>query len=342
MRVERLAVVTGASGYIAKHIVAQLLDEGWHVRGTVRQPDRGEEVRAAVRPVLRDPRDLSERLSFATLDLERDEGWDEALAGADALVHTASPFPLVQPKDPDAVIRPAVSGMRRALEAAARAGVRRVVATSSVAAIMEGPLPPGRAVRDERDWTDPDTPGATPYVRSKTLAERAAWEVAEARGLALTTINPGFVIGPGLDRRIGTSLSVVQRLLQGRDPMLPNFGFSCVDVRDVAAMHVAALDRPEAAGERIIGAERFLWFPEMGAILKAEYPDRRITTRTAPKLVVRLLALFDPAVRSILPDLGRRREARSDKAARLLGVQFRDARQSLKDAAAFLVREGLA
>jgi dihydroflavonol-4-reductase len=338
MAAERTAVVTGASGYIAKHVVARLLAAGWRVRGTLRRLERAEEVRAAVAPPVGDGEALAERLGFVAADLLTEGGWEVALAGADALVHMASPFPMEQPKDADDLIRPAVEGTRRALGAAAAAGVRRVVLTSSVAAVINRPLAPGKTAYDEEDWTDPDDPRATFYDRSKTLAERAAWEEAGRHGLALTTINPGLVLGAPLDHRHGTSLAIIARLLAGKDPMVPDFGFPVVDVGDVAEMHLRALERPESAGERIIGAERYLRFPEMAAILKAAHPERRIATRIAPKPLLRVLALFDPSLRTILPIIGERREASAAKAERLLGMRFRDARQSLRETGAFLVR----
>jgi dihydroflavonol-4-reductase len=333
----RIAVVTGSTGYIAKHVVARLLGAGWHVRGTLRALARAEEVRDAVRPTLAEPARAAECLDFRETDLLAEAGWDEALRGASVLVHTASPFPLDEPADPATLIRPAVEGTRRVLEAAHRAGIRRVVLTSSIVAVIGTRLPEGRRLYDERDWTDAEDPRIGTYERSKTLAERAAWETAARLGLDLTAVNPGFVIGAPLDRHFGSSLRLVERLMRGRDPMLPDLGFPTVDVGDVAEMHVRALARDETIGERLIGAERLLTFPEMGAILKAAYPERRIATRTAPKPLLRLIALFDPALRRVLPVVGQHRDASSEKARRLLGITFRDVADSLRDSAAFLV-----
>lgn len=334
----RTVLVTGATGYIAKHIVLQLLDAGHTVVASARRLDRAAELRTALAPHLDDPASL-DRLRIVALDLTRDDGWPQAMEGVDALMHTASPFPMVQPRDAEEVIRPAVDGTLRALGAARRAGVSRVVLTSSIAAIMGGDLPPGRNAFTEDDWTDTAHPVATPYVKSKTLAERAAWDFtrAEAPGIALTTINPGFVIGPPLDRNYGTSIQAIERLLQAKDPMLPRFGFCVVDVRDVAAMHVAALERPDTAGKRYIGAERFMWFQEMAAYLRTVFPDRRIVTRGAPDFVVRLLALFDPSIRTIVPTLGRRDEVSNARARADLGIAFRSAEEALHASAAWLI-----
>lgn len=337
-------VLTGASGFIAKHIAVRLLNRGYRVRGTVRSLDRAPEVVEAVRPHLDDARDLETRLTFAPLDLGRDEGWAGALRGADALIHTASPFPLVQPKDEAEVIRPAVDGTLRALRAATAAGVSRVVMTSSSVAVTGKDLPPGKAAYDEDDWTDPADPLTTPYARSKTLAERAAWDFVarEAPSMRLTAINPGFVLGAPLDGNYGTSLKVIERLLAAKDPMLPQFAFTTVDVGDVAEAHVRALTEPAAEGHRFIVAEGTLWFHEMAEELKAALPGRRIVTRRAPGLVVRLLSLFDPAIRTIVPALGRFDRVSNDKARRVLGLDLVPARQAVRAAGTWLVEHGRA
>ncbi len=338
-----IVVVTGASGYIAKHIVQQLLDAGYHVRGTVRSAKRGDEVVTAVVPLLEDASDLDRRLTFAELDLDSDTGWCEAMAGADMLVHTASPFPLEQPRDETAIIRPAVDGTLRALTAARAAGIGRVVMTSSAAAITGGALQPSRDRYDERDWSDMSSPNATPYMKSKTLAEKAAWAFVDTQApeLKLTAINPTFVMGPPLDDHFGTSMQVVQRLLRATDPLLPHVGFPTVDVRDIAAMHVRSLDRPETIGKRIIGADRFLWYADMAKALKAAYPNRKISTRQAPDFLIRFLSLFDEAIRTVVPKLGRREEVSNARARTLLGMDFKDSRESVRQAAGYLLAHGL-
>ncbi|MFW5655590.1 MAG: NAD-dependent epimerase/dehydratase family protein, partial [Roseicyclus sp.] len=200
-----LVVLTGITGFIAKRIALDLLEAGYAVRGTLRAARRADEVRDALRPRLRDPAAL-DRLSFAEADLTRDEGWPEAMAGADALLHTASPFPMASPRDEGDIIRPAVEGTLRVLRAARAAGVGRVVLTSSVAAIEASPR---RGAYTEEDWSDPTHPKSSAYYRSKTLAERAAWDfVAEHPGMGLTAINPALVLGQPLDAHYGTSLAL--------------------------------------------------------------------------------------------------------------------------------------
>jgi dihydroflavonol-4-reductase len=333
-----LVVVTGGSGFIAKHIVLGLLDAGYSVRATVRSPARQAELRSAMLAHARDADGLDGRLSFAQLDLDKDDGWEAALVGANALIHTASPFPLVQPRDENDVIRPAVEGTLRALRAAKKAGVTRVVLTSSGLAVLLAKKS-GNAALDETDWSDPTDPRATPYAKSKTLAERAAWRFVEtdAPEIRLTVINPGFVVGAPLDRAFGTSLRVIQRILEAKDPMLPNFGFPIVDVRDIAAMHVAALTRPGTGGKRYLGGDEFLWFPQMAQILKSAFPDRRIVTRRAPNFIIRVLGLFDKEIRTIVPNLDDRVDVTAERARRDLGLTFRPAREAIVSAGRFII-----
>lgn len=335
-------LLTGASGYIAKHVAVALLNRGYNVRGSVRAMSRADEVRDAVKSMLADPSDLEDRLTFVSLDLGSDDGWDAALQGVDALVHTASPFPLEQPRDEDELIRPAVDGTLRALRAAQRARVSRVVMTSSVVAISPGYLPEGKVAHTEDDWTDILDPNVSPYGKSKTLAEKAAWDFVaeEASGIALTTINPSLVIGPPLDRNYGTSVSLIERLLAAKDPMLPNICFGCVDVRDVAAMHVLALDKPETAGERFIASDRTMTFVEIAKALKAGLPDRKIVARQAPGFVIRLLARFDKSIKTILPILDKRDAFSNAKARDQLGITFRDTRNSMVETAQTLLKNG--
>ncbi len=334
-------LVTGASGFIAKHIVHQLLVDGHAVRASVRSQAQADAVADTIGNHLSNPEAL-ERLSFVVLNLEEDAGWEEAAFGVDALVHTASPFPARQPKDAQELVRPAVEGTRRALHAAAAANTSRVIMTSSIVAVTGSALAAGKVDYDERDWTDPSSPLASPYGRSKTLAEKAAWQIAEEQGLDLTVINPGFVLGPPLDGRYGTSLSVVERMLKGRDPAVPRVGFPVVDVRDIARMHVRALFRPQTIGHRIIGAADFLWFEDMAKTLAKAFPDRRIATRVAPDILMRVISFFDGSVKTILPELGARRSTDNAKARALLDMEFIPAREALLEAARFLVSRKLA
>jgi len=332
-------LLTGASGYIAKHIALQLLESGYNVRGTVRDLCRGAEVTEAIRPHLKDDSNLETRLAFVALDLTTDTGWTEAMDGVDVLMHTASPFPLDQPKNEDDLIRPAVDGAMRALRAAHAAEVKRVILTSSTAAISGSALPAGDISFDETNWTDPTDPDAGAYVRSKTLAEQAAWNFVskDAPDMHLTTINPGFVLGAPLDQHFGTSIQVIERLLRGKDPMLPDIGFSTVDVQDVAEMHVTVINKPETFGQRIMTVDSFLTFKDIAQAVKAAFPSRRIPTRVAPNFLIRILGRFDPTIKSIIPGLGRVDKIDNSRARATIGRGMRQARKSVVSSATYLI-----
>lgn len=329
-------VLTGITGFIAKHIALKALNRGLAVRGTLRDKARADEVRASLAPQLTDPAAL-DRLSFHAADLGADAGWAQAMAGAEALVHAASPFPMAMPRDEQDLIRPAVEGTRRALMAARTAGITRVVLTASTVTILDDSKD---AVQDESDWCRPELPTTTAYARSKVMAERLAWQIAAEAGLSLTTVHPGLVLGPPLDAHFGTSLALVERMMKGKDPMVPDYGLPQVDVRDIAEMHLRALERPASAGRRYIGSGGTLTMAEMGRALKAAYPQRRIPTRTAPALLLRALALVDPSVRGILPKLGKLERVSAAAAERDLGMQFIPAQQALLASAAWLVDQG--
>jgi nucleoside-diphosphate-sugar epimerase len=338
----KTALVTGASGYIAKHIVRQLLDAGWNVRGSVRSQVKADQTRKAMQACVQNPETLDSRLSFVILDLSQDAGWDDALTDADALLHTASPFPLAQPKDEDEIVRPAVDGVLRALTAAKQAEVARVVMTSSSVAVMSCELPPGQTVYTEDNWTDINHPTVTPYIKSKTLAERAAWDfVAENPEMQLTCINPVFVQGTPLDADIGTSIKVIKRILDRKDPAVPDLYFPAVDVRDIATMHVKALSTPESIGNRIIGSQQTLSYLDFARTLDQAYPDRKIITRVAPHWLIKIMALFDPAVRGIIAQLGVRDEISNARAGEILDMEFHDARQAIRDSARFLIENDM-
>jgi dihydroflavonol-4-reductase len=311
-------LVTGASGFIARHVVTELQQHGYTVRGTARKPVDGLDVVPA--------------------DLTRDDGWAAAVDGCDHVVHTASPLPVKQPKSADELVRPAVDGTLRVLRAAAEAGVRRVVLTSSIAAVKDGH--PDGVLCTEADWSDVDRSSA--YSRSKTLAERAAWDFARESGLELVAINPGLVLGPLHSPVVGTSTQVVHRLLTRDVPAVPKLGFAVVDVRDVATAHRLAMETPAAAGNRYIVAGDHLWMRDIAAILAKEFNPKgyRVPTSPLPTLLLRAIALFD---RSIPLDMvGLRELVSADKARRELGWTMRPARESILDTAYSLIELGLA
>ena len=336
-------LLTGASGYIGKHITLQLLEAGYEVRASVRNTAKGAEVLETMKAHLPAGFDLVNKLTFVELDLESDSGWDSAFSGVDVLLHTASPFPIASPKDENEIIRPAVNGTLRALKAAHKAGVRRVVLTSSVAAVSGTDLPAGMTEFDETVWSDPTHPvGRVAYTKSKTLAEKAAWDYisSDAPELELTTINPVLVIGAPLDKQFGSSVSVVERILSGKDPLLPDLPFSLVDVRDVAEMHLKAISTDSTKGQRFIASAGNRTFVQIAKALKAAFPNRKITTAQAPNFVIRFLALLDGEIRAVLPSLGDHTGVSSAKAQRELGIKFIPVEKSLAETASYLIDNG--
>ena len=283
-------LVTGASGFIGAHCAVQLLQAGYMVRGTLRDPAREDPLRRA----LAKHTDVDGRLEFVLADLVRDDGWDQAARGCDFVLHVASPSPPGPPKHEDELIIPTRDGTLRVLRAAAKSGARRVVVTSSLAAIVAG-HDNAEKTFDENDWTNLEREKRG-YPRSKTLAERAAWDYAnENRDIELTVINPGVVLGPSVDGKTFSTSGELVRLLMVREvPGTPQFKVQLVDARDVATAHLKAMASEAAAGRRHIAASDGRWAREIAQFLKNEFEDRgyQIPTRQIPNLIVRLLASF--------------------------------------------------
>lgn len=335
-------LVTGGSGFIGSHTIVQLLAAGHDVRTTVRNRKREEDVRAMIKE---GGVEAGDRLSFVVADLEKDAGWSDAVAGCENVLHVASPFPSTIPKHEDELIVPAREGTLRVLRAARDAGVKRVVLTSSFAAIGYGREPQSEPF-DETSWTDPDGTDVMPYVKSKTVAERAAWDFIAKEGgdLELSVVNPVGVFGPVLGPDYSTSILLVQRLMDGKLPGCPRVSFGVVDVRDVADLHIRAMAHPAAKGERFLAiAGDFLWIQQVAKILRRGMgaSARRVPTFQLPNWLVRLAALADPAVKQILPDLGRMRKGTNEKAKRLLGWAPRSNEEAIVASAESLMRLGL-
>jgi dihydroflavonol-4-reductase len=314
-------LVTGISGFIAKHCAVEMLNAGYAVRGTVRSMARS----APVRDTLAKHADVS-RLQFAEADLESDAGWSEAFDGCTQLMHVASPFPTNQPRDEQVLIRPAVEGTLRVLRAASAAGIERVVQTSSMVAVMYGHPRQRSEPFTEQDWTRLDSPDVTPYAKSKTLAEKAAREfISEDRsGLHYCSVNPGLVLGPALDRDIGASAEIIQMFLKGKYPGAPRMSIPCVDVRDVARMHRLALETSEPGGGRYLAVAGTLWMIEIARAIRAELGTaaRKVPSRELPDWMIRLVALFDPTARQAVPELGKWIEVDNSETRRALGMNF--------------------
>ncbi|QRN99514.1 aldehyde reductase [Archangium violaceum] len=335
-------LVTGGSGFIGSHCILRLLAAGHQVRTTVRSLEREGDVRAMLKEGGAEPGD---RLSFVAADLENDAGWPQAVAGCEFVLHVASPFPQNIPKNEEELIVPAREGALRVLRASRAAGVKRVVLTSSFAAIGYGQNPRGTPF-NESNWTDLQGDDVIPYVKSKTLAERAAWDFIanEGGGLELSVINPVGVFGPVLGPDYSTSILMVQRLMDGAMPGCPRLYFGIVDVRDVADLHIRAMAHPSAKGERFLAvAGDFMPIIGIAKVLKDRMGAwaRRVPTLQLPNWLVHLAALRDPAVRQILPELGKTKNATNEKAKRMLGWAPRSNEESLVATAESLVRLGL-
>lgn len=336
-----IVVVTGATGMMAKHIIAELLRRGYHVRGTVRDYLKVDAVAATIEKAGAP----TARLSFASGDLLADEGWDEAMAGAAYVVHTASPFPIAQPENPEDLIKPARDGTERVMLAAHRNSVKRIVLTSSTVAVMYPKSFTRDHVFSETDFTDEATKGLTPYIRSKTIAEKTAWDFVKTRLGApeLAVINPAFVQGPTLDADLSTSHELFRLMARGIYPAAPRVRFPVCDVRDVAVAHAEALTNPAAKGERFIIAEGETGLFALGEALAAECPDlaSKCPKFQLPDMAVRGLALFDKRLRTILPELGRKKACTSAKAKEVLGLTLRDGDAAIRDAIHSLRELGL-
>jgi nucleoside-diphosphate-sugar epimerase len=335
-------LVTGGSGFIGSYCILHLLAAGHQVRTTVRSLNRERDVRALLKEGSAEPGD---RLSFAAADLQSDAGWKEAIAGCEYVLHVASPFPPSLPKHEDELIVPAREGTLRVLRAARDAGVKRVVLTSSFAAIGYGHEPRSTPF-DETSWTNPDGTDVQPYAKSKTLAERAAWDFIAREGgaLELSVVNPVGVFGPVLGPDYSTSILLIQRLLDGALPGCPRLSFGVVDVRDVADLHLLAMTNPAAKGERFLAvAGDFMSILEIANVLKSRLGPaaRRVPAREVPNWVVRLASLLDPAAKQILPELGKRKNATNEKARRVLGWRPRSNEDAIVGTAESLVRLGL-
>ncbi len=328
-------LVTGASGYIAGFIVRQLIAEGWTVLGTVRNLAKAD----AVRTTLGTP-----NLQLFAVDLTSDAGWAEAMAGVDYLQHVASPIPDAEPKDDQVLIRPAREGALRALAAAKTAGVKRVVMTSSMAAIAYG-MDGDRRVFTEKDWTDPNHPDTYAYIRSKVIAERAArdWMASDGGAMEFVTINPAAVLGPVLGSDFSTSLEIVKKLLDGALPGLPRLGFGVVDVRDIADLHIRAMTAPGMNGERFLASGRFMWFKEIAEVLKYRLgvQAKRVPTRSLPDFLLKIAAKFDATMGMVTPELGKERICDSSHALEVLGWKTRAEEETIVDCAKSLIAAGL-
>ena len=320
-------LVTGATGYIGLHCIHQLLNQGYSVNGSVRSPDRKDEIINA----LKDHNTSTEHLNIFTMNLTEDAGWDEGMAGCDYLLHVASPISLER-TDEEYFIKPAIDGVNRALSFAKKYGVKKVVLTSSVAAIFD--TMEKKNIYDESDWSDPDNPHISAYSKSKTLAERAAWEFLknENHPFELAVINPALVVGASISGDIGESNKAVAMVAGGKMPVAVPLMFGYVDVRDVAAAHILAMQTPSSNGERFALVEKDLWYKDVAKILR-DNGFNKAPTFGVPVWLAKILANFNKELKLTLPYLGRKRSIKSTKAREVLGWNPRSAEESILDIA---------
>ncbi|NDG80032.1 MAG: aldehyde reductase [Synechococcaceae bacterium WB8_1B_057] len=301
-------LVTGISGFVGQHCAAELLKKGYAVRGSVRSLSKTDEVVNGIKKEI-DPKD---NLEFCELDLMNDAGWDKAMEGCDYVLHVASPFVVKVPKDENEIIKPAVDGTLRALKAAKKAGVNRVVLTSSTVAMHGGQT--GLIKINQDSWTNLNAKDVTAYFKSKTLAEKSAWEFIKnqtgVNKLELVVVNPGPIYGPTLTGNLATeAMDFFKKLITGKVPMLPKAYSVMSDVRDVATIHVAALENEKANGKRfIVTTEKPQAIQQIGEILKSNGYDK-VSTKLAPTFLLKFIANFNAEMKGMLPFVGNTIEA---------------------------------
>ncbi|MEO0339626.1 MAG: aldehyde reductase [Bacteroidota bacterium] len=325
-----LVLVTGGTGFLGSHCIFQLLKQGYRVRTTVRNIAKKETL---IQTLEESGTKMIEHLSFVEADLNQDKNWKEAAKHADYILHVASPFPAKMPKDEKVLLTPAVEGTLRVLKAASEMGVKRVVLTSSFAAIGYSQKASKEQITEE-DWTDPNNRKISSYTKSKTLAERAAWEFIRANhtDLELSTICPRFILGPSLGNRFTTSLSVLGDLFNGTMRAFPNVSYGIIDVRDVADLHIRAMTNSNANNQRFIASSGHpMTFKEIALFLRQELGQegKRISTKVYPNWLVRLAALFYPAAKGVVPNLGKTLISKNDKAINLLGWNPRSREEAI-------------
>jgi len=333
-------LVTGVSGFIAGHITVELLKRGYSVRGTVRDLSKSDRIRAICEKQGLD----QSKLDFVEANLDADSGWLDAMHGCDGVMHTASPFPMDEPRDQMALVAPAREGTLRVLKAAREAEIQKVVLTSSTVAVTNNRDEVPGYVFDDADWSNTSDDKIRAYALSKTLAEQAAWKDVEKHGgPRLSVINPSFVVGPLLDEQLSTSSNLIKQYFEGRFPAVPELCFGVVDVRDVACAHVNALERPEADGKRFIVAGGTRKMIDIAGALKTAFPERasKLPKFQSPKILVQIIALFQPSVRGLLPEVGKNYELDTILTREVLGLDLKTPEEALQAMGQSLIEHNL-
>ena len=328
-------LISGVSGFIASHVAARLLNEGYTVRGTVRDKAKGQRVVDALAAAGID----TSKLELVEADLGDDAGWKDAVQDCRFVQHIASPFPLDAPTQREALVPTARAGAMRVIEQAIGAGAERVVMTSSMVSMMGQAGRGNHMLVKEEDWSDPDWKPLSAYPVSKTRAERAVWDYVESQNLKtrLTTVCPGLVFGPDTYDNGGASLSIIMGLFTGAFPMMPRIAYPIIDVRDCASIHVKAMTAPNVGGRRLMAASNTLWISDISEILRKAYPHAKLPTQIMPSFLVKIAALFDTSIKSIVPDVGTFHEADAAYVSSLTGVIPRPAKDAVLAAAESLI-----
>jgi nucleoside-diphosphate-sugar epimerase len=338
---DKKVLLTGVTGFLGSHTAIQLLNKGYQVIGTLRKLERAEDIRKTIGNHTKH----TDQLSFVQADLLDEKIWENLTRGIDYVQHIASPFPQLLPTNENELIAPAKNGTLYILKSAARNGVKRVVVTSSSGAIIYGKRKGQESgTYTEEDWTDIHQKNdTTPYFRSKTIAEMAAWEFMResGNGMELSTVCPGAILGPLLERDFSASANIVIKTMDGSSPAIPKIGFDIVDVRSVAELLILAMEKEAAAGQRFIGSSGFMSFQEVAELLRHAFPDRKIPKMTLPNAVVRIFALFEKSLQPILIDLGKERRVDHSKAIKLLGWKPIDNQEAVLSCAKSAIELGL-
>ena len=334
-------LLTGISGWIAKHTTIELLNAGYEVLGTVRNNTLIEQTKETISQYA-----SIDKLSFTELDLLKDDGWNEAAQGCRYIMHLASPFPFKVSNNRNSLLAPAVDGTLRVLNAGLNADVKQFIVTSSIAAMFRKPIRSNPYSFDENDWTDENwKEGVGDYFLSKTKAEKAAWELMESKGLKnkLTMINPGGVFGDALDKKGGTSIEYVRQFMKGKFPAAPKWGILISDVKDVARAHVACIGNTKVGGRRLIVGKEVKKLIELSQIMAEAMPEyaKKLPKKELPNFMVKFISLFDSSAKTLIPDLEIVMQTDTSYAEDLLGLKFNPAKGCISETAKSVVRLGL-
>lgn len=334
-------LLTGISGFLGSHTAIQLLEKGYEVVGTIRNLHRANSIKS----IIGQHTNSAHNLKIVEADLNKNELWNELTKNIDFVQHIASPFPRVLPKNESELIEPAKNGVLNILKASSANGVKRVVITSSLASVVYGKSKSETSnTFNENSWTDEtNKKDTTPYIRSKTIAEKTAWEFIKnnTSGLQLVTVLPGAILGPVLEEDFGTSANLVIKTLDGSSPAVPKIGFDIIDVRSVADLLIKAMELPNAANQRYIASSGYLTFKEVAAILKKHYPGRKIPSKELPDFIVKLFSNFETSLKPILIDLGIKRKIDNSKAFKELNWKPLPAEEAVLSCAKSVIELGI-